>query len=101
MDRPRTESVDTRVDVIVNAVCIVSATLGAVTRLPAKHKEDQFLVKVVENLVRNLLREGNHLVAVPMNLDPETPSTYALLSGTSRLRNVLLLLWHRFTPPFR
>ncbi|KUI73308.1 Interferon-induced GTP-binding protein Mx [Cytospora mali] len=47
----------------------------------AKHEEDQFLVKVVENLVRSYISHEKALIlwAVPMNHDPETSSTYALV----------------------
>lgn len=47
----------------------------------AKHEEDQFLVKVVENLVRNYISHEKAIImwAVPMNHDPETSSTYALV----------------------
>lgn len=47
----------------------------------AKHEEDQFLVKVVENLVREYISHEKAIIlwAVPMNHDPETSSTYALI----------------------
>lgn len=47
----------------------------------AKHEEDQFLVKVVENLVRRYISHEKAIIlwAVPMNHDPETSSTYALI----------------------
>lgn len=47
----------------------------------AKHEEDQFLVKVVENLVRSYISHEKAIImwAVPMNHDPETSSTYALI----------------------
>lgn len=47
----------------------------------AKHEEDQFLVKVVENLVRNYISHEKAIIlwAVPMNHDPETSSTFTLI----------------------
>lgn len=47
----------------------------------AKHEEDQFLVKVVENLVRRYVSHEKAIImwAVPMNHDPETSSTFTLI----------------------
>lgn len=47
----------------------------------AKHEEDQFLVKVVENLVRSYISHEKAIIlwAVPMNHDPETSSTFTLI----------------------
>lgn len=47
----------------------------------AKHEEDQFLVKVVENLVRSYVSHEKAIIlwAVPMNHDPETSSTFTLI----------------------
>lgn len=47
----------------------------------AKHEEDQFLVKVVENLVRDYISHEKAIIlwAVPMNHDPETSSTFTLI----------------------
>lgn len=47
----------------------------------AKHEEDQFLVKVVENLVRSYVSHSKAIIiwAVPMNQDPETSSTFTLI----------------------
>lgn len=47
----------------------------------AKHEEDQFLVKVVENLVRHYVSHEKAIImwAVPMNHDPETSSTFTLI----------------------
>ncbi|PSR78355.1 P-loop containing nucleoside triphosphate hydrolase protein [Coniella lustricola] len=47
----------------------------------AKHEEDQFLVKVVENLVKSYVSHEKAIImwAVPMNHDPETSSTFTLI----------------------
>lgn len=47
----------------------------------ARHEEDQFLVKVVENLVRSYISHEKAIIlwAVPMNHDPETSSTFTLI----------------------
>lgn len=51
----------------------------------AKHEEDQFLVKVVENLVRSYISHEKAIIlwAVPMNHDPETSSTFTLIRSLS------------------
>lgn len=47
----------------------------------ARHEEDQFLVKVVENLAKEYIARKNAIIlwAVPMNHDPETSSTFTLI----------------------
>lgn len=47
----------------------------------AKQEQDQFLVKVVENLVRQYIAHEKAIIlwAVPMNHDPETSSTFTLI----------------------
>lgn len=50
--------------------------------LSAAHAEDQYLVRVVENLAKEYIKRQNAIIlwAVPMNADPETSRTFSLIN---------------------
>lgn len=68
----------------------------------AKHEEDQFLVKVVENLVRSYVSHEKAIIlwAVPMNHDPETSSTFTLIrSLRAQARTIGVMTKADLLPP--